>query len=372
MASAGFVAGGGGCCSGVRWRGRAVCSLARNGADCPDPIRRLKSVAVVRDEASGATVYLIGCVHGFQSSKSDVETVFNSVSPPPSVVNLELCESRWNVVRKERPKSQSNQKKGRGLNFSILEKAFGGKGPALLSVALSSVSGVQKLLGFDPGVEFKVAGKLASKYGAKVVLGDKSAMETTRRLYESISPFLVVRRPLYCLRKLMPSMPPKNGINYLATLSDPKRLFELLLFTVPIGGCTNLFSQAISMIGKSFWGNVNDHTLAKAATVNTFETGVEEVLSLGVLCLLASWWVAFRQVIIDERNEVLYQSLVSIFDNLPRSGSPQRDTTVVAVYGMFHINGVVNLLNERNASVLRTAEPIDATLSTNEAVDVVP
>ncbi|CAN0553755.1 unnamed protein product, partial [Ectocarpus sp. 8 AP-2014] len=54
---------------------------------------------VLRDEATGCDIYLVGCLHGSHASGRDVQDVLEKVRP--GAVVLELCESRHKALRRD-------------------------------------------------------------------------------------------------------------------------------------------------------------------------------------------------------------------------------------------------------------------------------
>ncbi|CAM9810725.1 unnamed protein product [Ectocarpus sp. 4 AP-2014] len=171
---------------------------------------------VLRDEATGCDIYLVGCLHGSHASGRDVQDVLEKVRP--GAVVLELCESRHKALRRDLEKRAKGDAPLEGKErwvsaFSSWAKgvkktsAKSGLLQGILSGLLSAPYVVQRLGDFDPGLEFKtamvyadpsvrpgystgaargmvtsVAGGGAGPGECSVVLGDRDVQETLRRL----------------------------------------------------------------------------------------------------------------------------------------------------------------------------------------------
>eukprot|EP00752_Nemacystus_decipiens_P015680 g13994.t1 len=170
---------------------------------------------VLRDEATGCDIYLVGCLHGSHASGRDVQDVLEEVRP--GAVVLELCESRHKALRQDLEKKAKGDAPLEGRERWISVFRSWGKGvrntskkagvlQGLLAGLLSAPYLVQRLGDFDPGLEFKTAmayadaSKLASRpstataaaaaaaaaavgpWECAVVLGDRDVQETLRRL----------------------------------------------------------------------------------------------------------------------------------------------------------------------------------------------
>mmetsp|Transcript_2397 Transcript_2397/g.10152 ORF Transcript_2397/g.10152 Transcript_2397/m.10152 type:complete len:229 (+) Transcript_2397:130-816(+) len=213
--------------AGVRRR----CGSVRRSAVRVDPppgdkVRKLGSVSVVRDEKSGVDVYVVGCIHGFRSSVRDIETVAGSVTSPLRAVMIELCEDRWRVISKLTKDKRSKKLPEENFNlFTLLQTParLGGSGPALVGAVLVGISSIQKLSGFEPGLEFVCAADEARRVGAKLVLGDRPANETIQRLSKALDPLQLFTSPFQTLKLLLPDLPPRNGINFVSTFLNVER-----------------------------------------------------------------------------------------------------------------------------------------------------
>eukprot|EP00903_Cladosiphon_okamuranus_P011281 g10637.t2 len=185
------------------------------GLDAMRPsVQRLQNIPhtslVLRDEATGCDIYLVGCLHGSHSSGRDVQDVLEEVRP--GAVVLELCESRHKALRQELEKKAKGGAplEGKERWVSVFRSWVKGvqktskKAGVLQGVLAGLLSApylVQRLGDFDPGLEFKTAmvyadaSKLSSRPATAaaaamapgpgecaIVLGDRDVQETLRRL----------------------------------------------------------------------------------------------------------------------------------------------------------------------------------------------
>ncbi|CBJ28745.1 conserved unknown protein [Ectocarpus siliculosus] len=193
---------------------------AGNGNASSPPPPSLQNIPhtslVLRDEATGCDIYLVGCLHGSHASGRDVQDVLEKVRP--GAVVLELCESRHKALRRDLEKRAKGDAPLEGKErwasaFSSWAKgvkktsAKSGLVQGILSGLLSAPYVVQRLGDFDPGLEFKTAmvyadpsvrpgystgvarGMVSPAAGGgagpgecSVVLGDRDVQETLRRL----------------------------------------------------------------------------------------------------------------------------------------------------------------------------------------------
>lgn len=198
-------------------------------------------------------------MHGFRSSATDVRSFFREVESRPRVVLVELCEARWKTIMTEAQQRGKLKKERVSVKkwMERMEVSFGGRGPAVLAAGLQSVSSIQKLSGFDPGVEFRIAAEEGERVGAKFVLGDQSvilslprndsskrgtercmcaekrqcsnisivfqAFVTMQRFYKALDPRAVLRSTLNPLPFFKYLIQPANGINLIVAMLEPRR-----------------------------------------------------------------------------------------------------------------------------------------------------
>lgn len=116
----------------------------------------------LRNSRNNAEVYLIGTAHVSEESAQEVLEVIEKVKP--STIVVELCEARAErLLAKERG----------GVPFAPRHP---------LAWLLASLYDYFRLLGREPGKEFKVALQEAKKLKAKVVLADQDINVTVRKL----------------------------------------------------------------------------------------------------------------------------------------------------------------------------------------------
>ncbi|KAJ8909081.1 hypothetical protein NDN08_005778 [Rhodosorus marinus] len=314
-----------------------------------DKLRRLGSVSVVRDEKSGVDVYVVGCIHGFRSSVRDVETVAASVTSPIRAVMIELCEDRWRVISKLKKDKRSSKLRKESFNlFSLLRAParFGGSGPALVGSVLVGISNLQKLSGFEPGLEFVCAADEAKRLGAKLVLGDRPANDTIQRLSKALNPLQVFTSPLQTLKLLLPDLPPRNGVNLVSTFLDVERMREMFVLTFPTTLLSFVAVQGMGFVGDALFP-VHALMIENVEILST--STIEDAFYYTLLGLVISAIASFLKVVIHERDVYLYESLEKILDDASVVDKREELTAIIGVCGLLHVNGIVRLLNERNA-----------------------
>lgn len=288
------------------------------------------SVAKVRDAKSGATVYIVGCVHGTRTSAGDVTSVVDAVRH--DAVVLELCEARLKQLR-ERSVSTSLSHR-----VHTAEQYWGGPGPTALAVLLTLVYRLQRFLGGDPGAEFKAA--LVSS--GRIICGDASASRTVRRLYRT---FL---RPGRSLKVFLPALrglgerllfPPADGVDMARVLMESRRAKELAKVFVPLLAGVFAISTvagtgAAATLAVGFGG-------ATPQVVDAFDTLRAIADPILTLYLLVTG-LHFIKVLILDRDAVLSTSI----RKAARRYKSSPDTVIVAVVGLMHVNGVVRYLQK--------------------------
>ncbi|ELR11589.1 TraB subfamily protein [Acanthamoeba castellanii str. Neff] len=122
------------------------------------------TVLYMRDTGSGREYWLIGTAHISKRSADQVE----------------LCEGRARRMQEE--DGQDPFKQLSAQVSRIFAGPFAGFGAPFLEASLRSFYNVFKLLGFVPGLEFKVAMNEAKKLKIPVVYGDQESSKTFQRL----------------------------------------------------------------------------------------------------------------------------------------------------------------------------------------------
>jgi hypothetical protein len=328
------------------------------------------SVGVGRDLETGATVLLVGCVHGSQKSAQDVADVMKAAGGHPDALVLELCPQRLTWLMKsireednEASRSASDLGataafKGMSSRWPSLRKLmvkFGGVGPALVAYALSAVYNIQRLTGTDPGVEFKTALRsicLKDSTGScLLVCGDAPATDTIRSLFAAFLPqraLLSLPSALWSTAETLVAST-KGGVNIPFVLFEGAgaRLRELGRVFIPISGIFYL----IGLVGASGAAQLHEGLVVTGAAAgrHAWSDILSSLLallgtSLQVYLFIASF--AFIQVLISERDAVLAKSIQKAASELAniRNTSTGRASVIVAVVGLMHVNGVLRHL----------------------------
>ncbi|GMP54193.1 hypothetical protein CsSME_00019434 [Camellia sinensis var. sinensis] len=174
-------------------RGEDVDADVGDGGDqrpvLPEELSRSVMTLSCESSAEGGIcdVYLVGTAHVSQESCQEVQAVISFLKP--QAVFLELCSSRVPVLTLQNLKVPTMAemldlwKKQHNI-FGILYSWF-----------LAKVASKLEVL---PGSEFRVAFEEASKYGGKVILGDRPIQITLRRTW--------AKMPLWHKTKLIYSL----------------------------------------------------------------------------------------------------------------------------------------------------------------------
>jgi hypothetical protein len=330
------------------------------------------SVGVGRDIRTGATVLLVGCVHGSQKSAQDVADVIKAAGGHPDALVLELCPQRLTWLMKsmleedsEASRTRSAANSGAALaskrmtsrwpSLRKLMVKFGGVGPALVAYALSAVYNIQRLTGTDPGVEFKTALRCIrvedSVESCLVVCGDAPASDTIRSLFGAFLPqraLLSLPGALWSTAETLAAST-KGGVNIPFVLLEGAgaRLRELGRVFIPISGIFYL----IGLVGASGAAQLHDGLAVTGAATGSLAWSdmLGSLLallgtSIQVYIFIASF--AFIQVLISERDAVLAKSIRKAASDLANFGNPStgRASVIVAVVGLMHVNGVLRNL----------------------------
>lgn len=136
------------------------------------------TVLYMRDTGSGREYWLIGTAHISKRSADQVLQIMQRVRPDS--VMVELCEGRARRMQEE--DGQDPFKQLSAQVSRIFAGPFAGFGAPFLEASLRSFYNVFKLLGFVPGLEFKVAMNEAKKLKIPVVYGDQESSKTFQRL----------------------------------------------------------------------------------------------------------------------------------------------------------------------------------------------
>jgi len=385
----------------------------------PPTVRR------VHDQRSNTDIYIIGCVHGSQLSASDVNIVIEQhCGDDLKYVVLELDEKRYQALvhddhtqHAQDPTALKQQPKPKDL-IHLFSQKFGGLGPGLLALSLSSFYTVMVKMGLQPGCEFMAGARMADKYKAGIVYGDQSAQDTIKGLYEAMRVKNVMANiaedtwsvfkslmpvPISELMRMsVPGIPGEdNPINArkdkLSMLkifvNDGERMKELFYIMMPafvlnavLVGTSSLLSWVFHNPAAWAFGNTFTYTsFADPSTAASVAEGsslqdswsvmdylalvpLEDVVSFLGMLVLGVWTVRFFQQVVFKRDIVLYQSIRDTCDGtIDRKyvayKSKLRPAPVVSCNsnGLFNIASVYSNSQEpdaKNTSRTRTNKSI--------------
>lgn len=144
------------------------------------------SVVYLRNGETGADVYLVGTCHVSEKSAQQVKQVINFVEP--NVIAVELCKRRVQSL-------QHLESSQRNLLQLILDswKVPGGLLKKLLRLYLGLQYHHLRVVGFEPGKEFKVALEECKRMEAQLLLIDEDVGVTIGKLVDVLSFSVVLR-----------------------------------------------------------------------------------------------------------------------------------------------------------------------------------
>ncbi|KAI4341032.1 hypothetical protein MLD38_025807 [Melastoma candidum] len=188
-------------------------------ATLPEELSRSVMVLTCDSSAPGGIcdVYLVGTAHVSQDSCREVQAVISCLKP--EVVFLELCASRVAVLS---PQNLKVPTMGEMVDmWKKKHNAFG----IIYSWFLAKVA--QKLEVF-PGSEFRVAFEEATKYGGKVILGDRPVQVTLRRSWAKM-PLWHKTKLIYSLLFQAVFLPSTEDLNRVLKDMDDVDMLTLLI-----------------------------------------------------------------------------------------------------------------------------------------------
>ena len=240
-------------------------------------------------------IYLCGTLHVAKSSVDFVQDTIQTIKP--DFVVLEICDSRIDsIITSTDDDNEINITLKDVFQVGIEERSLKAFGMGVMTWIQKKAA---KSLGSKLGGELAMATYEAHKHGSSVVLGDRSYAVTVQRAFDRLS-FL-------------------------------ERIKMVII----------LFSEIIMM---SFF-NLKDYIK---------KTEMDEAFIKREIAKFGRWLPGFADVIINERDEYLAQTLVEIVKTgfyKERSNNglgplpPGRRGKVVAVVGAGHLPGIVKHLN---------------------------
>lgn len=320
---------------------------------------------------------LLGCLHGSASSADDVRYLLSNKT---DVVVLELCASRMNDLRREAEAVPVQQKSSfeRYVNMVIKTNEKSGMATASAAAILGGVSVLQTALsGFDPGLEFSTAIKIADEKECDLVLADRTVDETLQRMGRLPSTSLDMLQSLIKERNWEEALGNdarvlkgavfgndnmdagqqvkmgsvlfrnKAAVEDLARMSVPPILLTLLISNFVTDGLAYLFPEQAAVNPLAL---VTDVAMSSQEVLAMVAGATSSVL-FQVLTLVAGYTILALpavRVILSERDGYLTRGVQAACRlQTPSGKQPER---VVAVLGLLHVNGVAKQLLENENS----------------------
>lgn len=347
-------------------------------AQVPTITSPARSYVELIEPETGCQVVLLGCLHGSSSSADDVRYLLSNKT---DVVVLELCASRMTDLRREAEDVPVQQKSSFGRYVNMVTKTNEKSGMATASAAavLGGVSVLQTALsGFDPGLEFSTAIKIADEKKCDLLLADRTVDETLQRMGKLPSTSLdmlqslikernweetlgkdaqVLRGAVFGNDNMDAAQQVKMGsvlfrnkaaVEDLARMSVPPILLTLLISNFVTDGLAYLFPEQAAV---DPFALVTDVAMSSQEVLAMVAGATISVL-FQVLTLVAGYTILALpavRVILSERDSYLTRGVQEACRlQTPSGEQPER---VVAVLGLLHVNGVAKQLLENENSV---------------------
>lgn len=348
----------------VFWNPRNVLpALSVSLLSSTDTLNLRHSAVELIEPQTNATVVLLGCFHGSQSSAVDVQ---KCITEDTDIVVLELCASRFDDLRRK----QGSKQRRRTPFWETIRKVSAARGFSTGAAAalLGSVSGFQTAMsGLKPGLEFqtaldRVVNASSSTTAIDIVLADQNVDETLQRIGQLPLVSLEMWRSFFkagwdesfgqeaqALSVAVlgdTASYPHQQLNLVSFLTRHQASFQDLirLMLPPLG----LLAVANSMAGPSdpwtdpfaYWDVLSPIERGVVCSVNGIMIG------LGYLCLA----LPAARVILRERDDVLARGIRTACRVASSSRTKNnKNARIVAVLGLLHVNGVAQrLLNDPN------------------------
>lgn len=134
----------------------------------------------LRNLSNGAEIFLVGTAHVSKQSAEEVREMIRLVKP--SSVMVELCPQRAARLR------AGPAREPEFMQQMLKQIMFGGGtfSEKMVQVSLPMMYKMMKMMGMEPGGEFKVALEEADACGARVVYGDRDVQATLQRLSQNM------------------------------------------------------------------------------------------------------------------------------------------------------------------------------------------
>jgi|AntRauTorckE5430_2_1112549.scaffolds.fasta_scaffold00332_1 hypothetical protein len=325
------------------------------------------------DPTTNTNIVLLGCLHGTISSSRDVRYLMEK--DPTDAVVLELCETRIEDLGRETVDEYTMDVFLEDVQdfWKFIQGTSEKKGPFV--AAITFVLGITGLLqsnisGTKAGLEFAVALDIAEENGCTICLGDRGIDQTMERIGNIPSVALemiknnTVLQYTYLLKTAVVGDEllsndtqislPKVLVRNKGAVTDLGRLVlsPILIatcFALSVGSALNLplYAQQDSL-----------DLLLDTVTLTTFDERLPIVLKI-ISTFLAKFVVfaagytvlalPFSKVIIHERDVYLAEEIRKACGSILDSSGGLRESRIVAVLGLLHVNGVAKQLLDSGA-----------------------
>lgn len=345
-----------------------------NALVSPSTSTKTKSFVELLEPETNCPVFLLGCLHGSQSSASDVRDLLllknNKNEEENTVVVLELCASRMADLRRQQPTLKSPIQKQFSLAgfLKMVQKTSErrGWGSGVAAAVLGGASGLQTALGgFEAGLEFSTALAISEQQETDVVLADQAVDETLKRVgnlpstslsmlfqeeglipikeAEALSTAVFGDESLQPYQVNMPQVLTRNSqvVQELLKLTLPPMSLALLAGTTADKLVNAVFSPAVSTTTQIPWWHVLQDVSMTPLEVWNSGVGMDILSSVLVLLLgYVALALPATRVILCERDDQLTAGIRAAC----RSASKKKNGRVVAILGLLHVNGVAKRL----------------------------
>mmetsp|Transcript_2398 Transcript_2398/g.10165 ORF Transcript_2398/g.10165 Transcript_2398/m.10165 type:complete len:136 (+) Transcript_2398:1064-1471(+) len=131
-----------------------------------------------------------------------------------------------------------------------------------------------------------------------------------------------------------------------------QRLREMFVLTFPTTVISFGAVQGIGIVGNALFP-VHALMIENVEVLST--STIEDAFYYTLLGVVISAIASFLKVVIHERDVYLYESLEAILDDASVVDKREELTSIIGVCGLLHVNGIVRLLNERNAKLSKAS-----------------
>jgi pheromone shutdown protein TraB len=177
-----------------------------------------QTVAHLRKNDEAREIFLVGTSHVSKASARETEELIRLVKP--DVVAVELCEERFEQLKKqmkedkeEKTKKTKKKRSFLGDFLAIVKNVSSNRDlgalDRCLAIGLKAFYASLKSSGMEPGEEFRVAIREAERLNARLVLADRDVNKTLVALRKSVSVADIFGWFVHGEKKGGPTLPPE-------------------------------------------------------------------------------------------------------------------------------------------------------------------